>query len=101
MGISLNKSVVEPTCDCCGKLVMYVLNGCKSECGFSQCCTCKIEVVNHNADDFVVEENNNEKKNVFLITIVTRNIYFNLSRVYTLYFTVISFNRICNVINRI
>ena len=64
MGISLNKSVVEPTCDCCDKLVMYVLNGCKSECGLSKCCTCKIEVVNHNADDFVVEENNNEKHNL-------------------------------------
>ena len=61
MGISLNKSVVEPTCDCCDKLVKYVLNGCKSECGLSKCCTCKIEVVNHNADDFVVEETDNEK----------------------------------------
>ena len=61
MGISLNKSVVEPTCDCCDNLVKYVLNGCKSECGLSKCCTCKIEVVNHNADDFVVEETDNEK----------------------------------------
>ena len=61
MGISLSKSVVEPTCDCCDKLVMYVLNGCKSECGLSKCCTCHIEVVNHSAEDFVVEENNNEK----------------------------------------
>ena len=64
MGISLNKSVVEPTCDCCDNLVKYVLNGCKSECGLSKCCTCKIEVVNHNADDFVVEETDNGK-NVF------------------------------------
>ena len=61
MGISLNKSVVEPTCECCGNLVKYVLNGYKSECGLSKCCTCKIEVVNHNADDFVVEETDNEK----------------------------------------
>ena len=61
MGISLNKSLVESTCDCCDKLVMYVLNGCKSECGLSKCCTCKLEVVNHNADDFVVEETDNEK----------------------------------------
>ena len=53
--------MVEPTCDCCDKLVMYVLNGCKSECGLSKCCTCKIEVVNHNADDFVVEETDNAK----------------------------------------
>jgi len=56
MGISLNKAVVEPTCDCCDKLIMYVLNGCKSECGLSKCCTCKIEVVNHNADGFFVEK---------------------------------------------
>ena len=62
MGISLNKSVVEPTCDCCDNLVKYVLNGCKSECGLSKCCTCKIEVVNHNADDFVVEENIDQTK---------------------------------------
>ena len=42
MGISLNKSVVEPTCDCCDDLAKYVSNGCKSECGLSKCCTCKI-----------------------------------------------------------
>ena len=65
MGITLSRSVAEPTCDCCDKLVMYVLNGCKSECGLSQCCTCKIEVVNHSADDFVVEENNDEKTKCF------------------------------------
>ena len=64
--MSLNKSVVEPTCDCCDKLVMYVLNGCKSECGLSKCCTCKIEVVNHNADDFVVEENIDQSNTLFL-----------------------------------
>ena len=101
MGISLSKSVVEPTCDCCDKLVMYVLNGCKSECRLSKCCTCHIEVVNHSAEDFVVEENNNETNNLFLITIFISNLYFKMYLLYTLYFTVISFSRFFNVINRI
>ena len=101
MGISLSMSVVEPTCDCCDKLVMYVLNWCKSECRLSKRCTCHIEVVNHSAEDFVVEENNNATNNLFLITIFISNLYFRMYLLYTLYFTVISFNRVLNVINRI
>ena len=61
MGISLDKELTKPTCECCDNLVKYVLNGCKSECGLSKCCTCKIEVVNHNADEFVVDDDS--KKN--------------------------------------
>ena len=57
MGKTISKAVIEPTCDCCDKFVLYVLNGCKSECGFGRCCTCKIEAVNHNADKFVIDEN--------------------------------------------
>ena len=56
MGLSLDKDTTKPTCECCDNLVKYVLNGCKSECGLSKCCTCKIEVVNHNADEFVPTE---------------------------------------------
>ena len=61
MGISLDKELTKPTCACCDNLVKYVLNGCKSECGLSNCCTCKIEVVNHNADEFAVDDES--KKN--------------------------------------
>ena len=60
MGISLDKETTKPTCGCCDNLVKQVLNGCKSECGLSKCCTCKIEVVNHTAEEFVVED---ERKN--------------------------------------
>ena len=56
MGISIDKELTQPTCECCDNLVKYVLNGCKSECGLSKCCTCKIEIVNHNADAFVPTE---------------------------------------------
>ena len=66
MGKTISKAVIEPTCDCCDKLVLYVLNGCKSECGIGRCCTCKIEAVNHNADEFVIDENTWQKKSLFL-----------------------------------
>ncbi len=56
MGISLDKEATKPTCGCCDNLVKYVLHGCTSECGSSKCCTCKIEIAKHNADEFVVED---------------------------------------------
>ena len=61
MGISLYKELTKPTCGCCDNLIKYVLNGCKSECGVSKSCTCNIEVANHNADEFVGEDES--KKN--------------------------------------
>ena len=87
MGIQLSKSVVAPTGDCCDKLVMCVLNGCKSECVLSKWCTCKIEVVNHSDDDCVVDETNNEKLlfNYYLHQEYLLQMYL----ICTLYFTII------------
>lgn len=57
MGNTISKSVSEPTCDGCDKIVLHVLNGCKSECGFGICCTCNIEVGNQHTAECVIDEN--------------------------------------------
>ena len=63
--MSLDKELTKPTCECCDNVIKYVLDGCTPECGFSECCTCKIEVVNHNADEFVVEDESKQIINPF------------------------------------
>ena len=62
MGIAFSNLTLEPICDCCDNFVKYVLNGCKSECGFSKCCVCKIEVMNHSADEFIEPEGEQSKR---------------------------------------
>ena len=62
MGIALSNLTLVPICDCCDNFVKYVLNGCKSECGSSKCCICKIEVMNHSADEFIESEGEHSKQ---------------------------------------
>ena len=49
MGLSVSSSDenINPISKCCDDFVKYFLNGCKSECGLSKCCICKIEAINH------------------------------------------------------
>ena len=47
VSVSSSDDNVNPVCKCCDVFGTYFLNGCKSECGLSKCCICKIEAINH------------------------------------------------------
>ena len=56
VAVSSSDDNVNPVCKCCDDFVKYFLNGCKSECGLSKCCTCKIEAINHSIKENIEEE---------------------------------------------
>ncbi len=61
MGVTFSENLIQPICACCDNFVKYVLNGCKSECGVGSCCACKIEVIDHDADEFFVSEGDSQQ----------------------------------------
>lgn len=49
--VSSSDDNVNPVCKCCDDFVKYVLNGCKSECGLSECCICNIEAITQSSTE--------------------------------------------------
>ena len=53
VSVSSSYDNITPVCKCCDEFVKYVLNGCKSECGLSKCCMCKIQAIHHSITEEV------------------------------------------------
>ena len=60
VSVSSSDDNINPVCKCCDDFVKYFLNGCKSECGLSKCCRCKIEAINHSIKEEIEVKQNNE-----------------------------------------
>ena len=60
VSVSSSDDNINPVCKCCDDFVKYFLNGCKSECGLSKCCICKIEAINHSITEEIEVKKNNE-----------------------------------------
>ena len=60
VSVSSSDDNINPVCKCCDDFVKYFLNGCKSECGLSKCCICKIEAINHTIQEDIEVTTNNE-----------------------------------------
>ena len=101
MGKTISKAVIEPTCDCCDKFVLYVLNGCKSECGFGRCCTLQKQklLIIMRMNSLLLKTHN--KKVVFYLIAVVIYLNDHFYLLYTKHFTIITFNGVFNIINTI
>ena len=63
VAVSSSDDNVNLACKCCDDFVKYFLNVCKSECGLSKCCVCKIEAINHSITEEIEVQTNDETNN--------------------------------------